>query len=162
MVFHRMLPIAGLLALASFAVHAQQPVSPPPPGNEITIVPDDRMPVALSEAERAFIRREMRGFLASIQEILEASIDNDRPRVAAAARRVGMNGPEKDHIPKSLAPKLPLEFKQLGLATHRGFDRIADEAERQGTASAPKQLGELMRNCSACHGTWRIVGEGSR
>ena len=62
-----------------------------------------------------------------------------------------------------LAPKLPLEFKQLGLATHRGFDSIADEAERRrSTDHAPKQLGDVMQNCVACHGTWRIVGEAGK
>jgi cytochrome c556 len=74
-----------------------------------------------------------------------------------------MNGPEQDHIPKTLAVKLPLDFKKLGLATHRAFDKIAAEAEQRGNAdSVPKQLGELMKNCVACHGTWRIVAEDSR
>lgn len=160
----RCLSIAGFLALVSSVGLAQERgTAAPPKAPEIAAVADARTPVALSDVERAFIRREMREFLASLQETLEASATGDHARAAASASRVGMNGPEKDHIPKSLAPKLPLEFKQLGLATHRGFDRIADEAKRRGSADhAPKQIGELMQNCVACHGTWRIVGEAGK
>ena len=68
-----------------------------------------------------------------------------------------MNGPEKDHIPLALAVKLPMEFKKLGLATHRAFDAIADDAPEQNlTAFVTKRLGETMNNCTACHATFRL------
>lgn len=154
---------AGLLALtcAVLPAYGQQTSQA---AQERGIVPftDQRMPIALTEVERAFIRREMRGFLASLQEILEASAAGDHAQVAAAGRRSGMGGPEQEHIPKSLAPKLPMEFKQLGLATHRAFDQIAAGAQGGDATRVPKQVGELMRNCVACHSTWRIVGDGER
>lgn len=153
----RSITLALLLTLTPFA-GAQERTAP----GDIPAFVDGRTPIVLTDTERAFIRNEMRGFLAGIQEILEASANGDGKRAAAAGRSIGMNGPEKDHIPKSLAPKLPMEFKQLGLATHRGFDQIADAAERDGGANAPKQLGLLMQNCVACHGTWRIAGEGGK
>ena len=72
-----------------------------------------------------------------------------------------MNGPEATQIPKSLAPKLPPEFKKLGLETHRGFDQIAMDAEKMGAADLTlKQLTQLMGNCVACHATWRLTDEG--
>jgi mono/diheme cytochrome c family protein len=123
---------------------------------------DARQPIVLSDVERAFIRREMRGFLDSLREILDAAAAGDCARVIAAAERSGMHGPEADHIPKSLAPKLPIEFKQLGLATHRGFDQIAHEAEQSGTAAAAQRVGALMGNCVACHTTWRVSSAGER
>jgi hypothetical protein len=149
---------AAVVALVSWGAHAQDRAA-----RELTAKADTRAPIALSDIERAFIKTEMRGLLAAIQDILDAAPEGDRARVIAAGRRVGMNGPEKDHIPKSLAAKLPTEFKQLGLATHRAFDRIAQDAEGGGALDrAPRQIGELMRNCIACHGTWRVVGDGGR
>ena len=126
-------------------------------------VADQRSPIALSEAEIAFVRREMRGLLESVRGILDASANGDRAGVVAAARRAGLNGPEAEHIPSSLAPKLPPEFRKLGLATHRAFDQIALDAERSGAIdSLSKALAEAMGNCIACHSTWRVVSEGQR
>lgn len=131
--------------------------------NGQTAISDQRSPITLTEGESAFIRQEMRGLLESVRDIVEASANGDHARVAAAARRSGMNGPELTHIPKSLAPKLPTEFKKLGLATHRGFDQIAFDAEKIGAADLTmKQLVELMGNCLACHSTWRLVDDSKR
>ncbi|HET7806401.1 MAG TPA: hypothetical protein VFL53_19350 [Pseudolabrys sp.] len=124
---------------------------------------DLRSQIALTDSEIAFIRHEMRGLLESIRDILDAAQTGDHARIAAAARRSGMNGPEAAHIPKSLASKLPPEFKKLGLATHRGFDQIALDAEQIGAADLTvKELGHLMENCVACHATWRLVDESKR
>lgn len=119
---------------------------------------DGRAAIALSAEEVTFIRKEMRGLLASVQEMLDAAAGGDRARLAAAAQRAGMNGPEKDHIPRTLAVKLPMEFKQLGLATHRAFDRVAADApDRDLAAFAARRLGETMNNCTGCHATFRIT-----
>jgi len=124
---------------------------------------DQRSPVTLSAGEIAFIRREMRGLLESVRDILEASTKDDRAGVIAAARRAGLNGPEAEHIPPSLAPKLPPEFHKLGLATHRAFDQIAAATERPSAMDfLPKALAEAMGNCIACHSTWRIEAEAQK
>ncbi len=126
-------------------------------------VTDERTAILLSGEEAAFVRREMRGLLESVREVIDAAAAGDKERVAAAARRAGLNGPEAEHIPKTLAPKLPAEFKKLGLATHRGFDQIALDVERSGTTErVPKQVVEVMGNCLACHATWRLVGDDGR
>jgi hypothetical protein len=126
-------------------------------------VQDSRVAITLAEAESAFIRREMRGLLESVRDILEASQAGDHAQVAAAARRSGMNGPEATHIPKSVAPKLLPEFKKLWLETHRAFDQIAMDAEKMGAADLTlKQLTQLMGNCVACHATWRLADEAKR
>jgi len=124
---------------------------------------DARAPIVLTEGEAAFIRTEMRGLLDSVRDILAASSTGDSARTIAAARRAGMNGPEIAHIPKTIAPKLPPEFKKLGLATHRGFDQIAQELETNGRLErVPAQLADLMNNCSGCHAAWRLRPEASR
>ena len=154
------------LLLASIAGSAQERGSAAQAEHQhsnIAQFDDTRAAIALTEIERAFIKREMRGLLESVRDMLLASSTGDRAAIAAAGRRAGMNGPEKDHIPPSLAPKLPLEFKKLGLGTHRAFDQIALEVEKGGdTAAVPKRLGELMGNCIACHSTWRVVDEATR
>lgn len=119
---------------------------------------EGRTLIELSEVEVAFIRREMRGLLESVQDILDAAAAEDRERLVAAARRAGMNGPEKDHIPVTLSLKLPMKFKKLGLGTHRAFDGIAAEApERNLAAFVAKRLSETMTNCTACHATYGIT-----
>lgn len=152
------LVVPSLAALLLMPVVASAQGRPPSEPGDIPRFNDDRQPITLMEHERAFIRREMRGFLDGIREILDAAAAGDRARVVAAARRAGMNGPESDHIPKSLGPKLPMEFKQLGLATHRGFDQIAQEVERSDASQAPRRVADIMGNCVACHATWRVDG----
>jgi hypothetical protein len=121
--------------------------------------PDGRTAISLTEDETAFVRKEMRGLLASVQDMLDAAAAGDRERLVTAARGAGMNGPEKDHIPLALAVKLPMQFKQLGLATHRAFDAIAADAPAQDLAPfAARRLGETMLNCTACHSTFRLKG----
>jgi hypothetical protein len=156
----RALLAAAALLLACFAL-AQE--ASKQDRQAIATVADQRSPISLSDAEIAFVRREMRGLLESVRDILDASANGDRAGVVAAARRAGLNDPEAEHIPPSLAPKLPLEFRKLGLTTYRAFDQIALDAERSGVIDAPpKALAEAMGNCVACHSTWRVVNEGPR
>lgn len=155
---------ACILAVSAAALAQQTaPASGDHPRREVTSAADPRTPVALADDEISFIRREMRGLLDSVREIVDATAANDPGRIVAAGRKAGMNGPEATHIPQTLAPKLPPEFKKLGLATHRGFDQIALDAEKFGaTHLTYRQLADLMNNCTACHATWRIVGETRR
>jgi hypothetical protein len=160
----RIVLLAGATAmLAASVIYLAQERHATAQTNDQIAISDLRSPIALTDNESAFIRHEMRGLLESVRDILEASEAGDRARVAAVARRSGMNGPEATHIPKSLAPKLPPEFKKLGLATHRGFDQIALDAEQIGSADLTlKQLVQLMGNCLGCHAAWRLVDESKR
>lgn len=155
----------GIL-LASTGALAQQerpPVAPNHHAREVVPMSDQRIPITLSDDEIDFIRREMRGLLDRVREIVDATAASDPQRIVAAGRKAGMNGPEAAHIPQTLAPKLPPDFKKLGLATHRGFDQIALDAEKLGASDhIYRQLAELMNNCTACHATWRIVGAPGR
>jgi hypothetical protein len=154
---------ACILAVSAAALAQQAAPTPAHPPREVTSIADSRTPITLSDNEVNFIRREMRGLLDSVREIVDATAANDPGRIVAAGRKAGMNGPEATHIPPTLAPKLPPEFKKLGLATHRGFDQIALDAEKFGATDLTyRQLADLMNNCSACHATWRIVGEARR
>jgi len=59
--------------------------------------------------------------------------------------------------------KLPLQFKALGMSTHKGFDQIAMDAHDLGDAKhSLQQLGQLMNNCVACHATYQLRSAPSR
>ncbi len=116
---------------------------------------DGRTALLLEEPERDMVLNEMRGFLASVQGIIQAVNSEDMVAVAAHARRAGMAA--GDDVPATLVGKLPLAFKKLGFGTHRSFDQLALDAEQLGDPQhAMEQLAELMGNCIACHATYRI------
>lgn len=116
---------------------------------------DGRQAIQLSAGERDLVLGEMRAFLAAVQQITRAGVDGDVSRVVAAARGVGVSA--RHEVPASLVGKLPLEFKQLGFATHDGFDRIADDTAELGDAThALGEMAELMQNCVACHAAYRL------
>lgn len=116
---------------------------------------DGRTLLVLDEAEKALVLTEMRTMLLSVEGIVTALPDNDLEVVADAARKSGM-GMQKD-IPGSLMMKLPLEFKQLGMATHTGFDEIAAAAgDGETTQMILDRLGENLSRCVACHALYRV------
>ena len=118
--------------------------------------PAPRIDVAMSAAERETVLDKMRTMLAQSQAILDAALKDDRPRLARAARTMGLSGDA--HMPPEVASRLPADFKQLAQQTHRAFDAIADAAERGEARDA--LLGRLSENlgrCVACHAAYRLV-----
>lgn len=116
---------------------------------------EQRQALNLSPEEATHIRMEMHLFLAGVQMIVSSAATNDMKSLAGAARELGLAAAHD--VPAALRGKLPAEFKRLGHATHMGFDDLARDAESLGDAQhALRQLGQLMGNCVACHGTYRI------
>lgn len=116
---------------------------------------DPRRPLPLTAGEAAHVRLEMRVFLSSVQKVVTAAAHNDMKVVAEAAREAGMAAAHE--VPATLRQKLPAEFRQLGHATHTGFDDLARDAESMADANlALKQLGQVMKNCVTCHAAFRI------
>jgi hypothetical protein len=125
-----------------------------------TLSSDNRTRLLLSNAERDYVLAEMRDMLVATQVIMEATLAEDFPRAAAAARNVGMaymkNIPAEIHGP--LIGKLPIEFKQLGFSVHKGMDVIALDAEALGDQDHTfRQLAELMNKCIACHAAYTVL-----
>jgi len=122
---------------------------------------DARVAIQLSDSERALVLSEMRTFLETIQVITEGLTEEEMEKVALAARRVGLAA--QQGVPLSLMGKLPLEFKQLGMDTHRKFDQVALDAEQLGDASQTlEQLSVLLRNCAGCHAGYKFVTTADR
>jgi hypothetical protein len=116
---------------------------------------DTRTALKLNAGESAFVRTEMRDFLAAVQTIVAALERGDYKAVAVAARRVGMS--TMMHVPPALRAKFPQQWRDLGHSLHQDFDLMALDAEtvedRQHTL---KQLGEAMSKCVACHAIYRL------
>ena len=76
-------------------------------------------------------------------------------QIIGAAGQVGAQA--QRGMPGSLMGKLPLPFKKLGHDTHKKFDLLALDAKQLGDPQhSLQQLSELMKNCVACHSTYKI------
>ncbi len=116
---------------------------------------DGRTAILLASGERNLVLSEMRAFLESVQQIVEAVPAGDLKSAEEAARRVGRVN--LNDLPASLLRKLPAEVKTLGLDTHGKFYKLADdihdglEQDRILT-----RLADIMTNCVGCHASYRI------
>ena len=119
---------------------------------------DGRLAVLLSKDERNTLLLEMRDWLQNTQSILAAASEKDIDTVIRIAKASGMDA-EAD-VPGSLFRKLPVEMKKLGFDTRGKFDEIAADAEKYRAGSRViAQLSATMKNCIACHATYRFVEE---
>lgn len=116
---------------------------------------DGRQAIVLAPGERAFVLREMRAFVAGVQQMTDALSRDDLKAAAAAARGMGMAAAHD--APPAMVGKLPLGFKTLGFSVHRDFDGIAADAESFGD---PKhtlaQLSEVLHKCVVCHNDFEL------
>ncbi|MGZ8982489.1 MAG: hypothetical protein ACXW11_00880 [Methylotenera sp.] len=120
---------------------------------------DDRVAVVLSKDERNLILKEMRNFLISTQGVSEAITNNDMNLVAKLATKAGMMA--ETNTPGSLLSKIPLSMKTLGFDTRKKFDQIsADAVQLKDPSHSRRQLDQLMKNCIACHSSFKLVEEG--
>ena len=116
---------------------------------------DGRIVIRLAPAERDFVLSEMRGMLIAVQQIAGAMAVVDDNAAANAARSAGGNS--VGGVPVSLMTKLPLEFRQNGIAMHGSFDEFANAANRgESQMALTARLSNLMSGCVGCHQTYRI------
>jgi hypothetical protein len=121
----------------------------------VTPAPDGRSAILLNAGERDLVLTEMRAFLQAVQGIVQAVSAGDPAGAAQAARAVGSAGTAE--VPISLMAKLPIGFKQLGMATHGAFDQLALDAESLADLGHTQaQLADLLQNCVGCHAAFRI------
>jgi len=123
----------------------------------VTESQDGRLAIHLTEGERDFFLKEMRDFLASIQQITKGIATNDMALVTKYAKKEGKVA-KKGKVPISLMGKFSIELKQLGLDTRMKFDQLALDAESMGDSTQiMEQLSTLMENCVACHAGYRLA-----
>jgi hypothetical protein len=141
--------LATLLLASSSAL--TDPVSPP--------AEDTRQPAGFNAIERTYILAQMRLFIESIQAIDEGLATDHNADVAEAAAARGLKRNADDpNLPKSINLHASPLWKQMGGGVRRGFDDLAEAAK----SGAPKEkqlaiLANTMKNCIACHQTYRLV-----
>ncbi len=121
---------------------------------------DTRTPAMRTEAEREFILAQMRLFLQSTQAIAAALARNDLATVAGEASARGRKGTPLSEIPAGMKAKETPAWTAMMGGARAGFDTIATAAHDGASATVLMgMLGDTMRNCVACHQTYRLVAE---
>lgn len=120
---------------------------------------DQRVAVAMTAPEKAFVLGQMRLFVKSVEQIVSALSVSDRAAAAeAAAARGAQRFQAENAMPPTLGPKFPETWRSFGQPMRKGFDELAKGlTEGEDATRALARLGELMRNCVACHESYRIV-----
>ncbi len=122
---------------------------------------DTREPTQRTEAERTFVLNQMRLFLTAVAEIEEGLGAGDMDQVARVATARGRKATTTLARPPTLAAKESDAWKGMIASMRNGFDQIADEAAARAPAvQINKTLADTMRNCVACHQTYRISVDG--
>lgn len=121
---------------------------------------DGRTAIMLEGVERDLVLKEMREFLETVEEITGALGEGDMETVAQAALKVGSAA--AGGVPLTLMSKLPIEFKTLGLETHKAFDDLAQMATQSGDIKVVvANLSQVLGNCTTCHAGYRLAVEGT-
>ncbi|MFO7594216.1 MAG: hypothetical protein R6X15_09265 [Pseudomonadota bacterium] len=124
-------------------------------GGKTTGGSDGRTAIVLEEAERDLVLAEMRTMLDSVQGIVSGLSEENMEQVSKAAKASGMA--IAGDVPPSVMGKLPLEFKQMGMGVHRGFDELSVSVQQELPPDMILgQLGEQLNSCVACHASYQI------
>lgn len=119
-------------------------------GHQVT---DTRRQISLTPAERDAVLAEMRTMLGSVSGVLHGLTAHDRQAIEKAARASGM----AMAVDPMLKQKLPQQFLELGMATHRKFDQLADLARTPAPADdVLRSLADVTTSCVACHAMYRF------
>jgi hypothetical protein len=121
---------------------------------------DTRQLVRFPEPMRIHTIASMRDHLLTLQEIDEALAKNDFDKAASVAEsRLGMSSLER-HGAAHLAPYMPQPMQDIGTQMHRAASRFAvaaqDASVRNDVRPALAALGLVMKQCVACHATYRL------
>lgn len=150
----------GILAAALAAVTVLPGCGPLEPANDAVteaapVASDAREPLHLNAHERALVLAEMRQMLESTEGVVTGLAANELQAIQQAAARSGTRAPGT--VDQAMHASLPESFLRLGMAAHGGFDDIARMAEEgAGRDAMTARLGEILRQCTACHATYRV------
>lgn len=116
---------------------------------------DKRTEIELLPAERELILGEMRQLLDGVRGIVGGIGAGDRDAVKTAASANGL-GMAQDVNPALIA-KLPKQFKELGMNTHRRFDELADRVHTMSDKEVLLETHDIMGSCVGCHVGYKIT-----
>jgi hypothetical protein len=115
---------------------------------------DQRLDLRFTPAEQAIFLADMQVMLGSVQGIVQGMADGDRAAIARFARLSGKRMARA--TPASIRAKLPPAFTELGAPTHLMFEEIAVRAETDDMDMLARQLAQAMKQCMACHATFKV------
>lgn len=119
----------------------------------VSQVTDTRRQVSLMPAERDAVLAEMRTMLGSISAVLHGVTANDHQAIEKAARASGM----AMAVDPTLEQKLPQQFLEMGMATHKKFDQLSDLGRTRAPADQViRSLADVTTSCVACHAMYRF------
>jgi len=116
---------------------------------------DNRTAIIMSKDNKAFVLKEMRDFLESVQQINEGILNNNSQLIIDAGKKSG--GSVIERAPKGLMKSLPSGFKSFGFSTHKIFDDFSSiTQENYDKNNTQQQLNKLLNNCISCHRSYKI------
>ena len=117
---------------------------------------DTRREIVVPKEGKDFVMGEMRTFLEGIQMIYKGINENDPAPIIQAGLTSGTAVGKR--APQGLMSYIPQEFRSLGGATHRLFDKIALDAQEHFNADSTRvQLSQQLINCTACHKMFKFT-----
>lgn len=116
---------------------------------------DTRQQLVIPPVRRDQILAEMRIMLGSVSGIVQGLASDDLPVAEKAARASGMA--HAADVDPQIQKLLPQPFLELGMQTHMGFDRLADQIKAgDSRTDIIRGLAKLTGNCIACHAMYRL------
>ena len=115
---------------------------------------DKRISLGFTAQEKAEFLSEMRQMLTSIQGVMTGIGANNRELIIKSSKYSGNRMARE--TPDSVKKKTPLAFKKLGAPTHMKFEELAIRAEDDDMETLAELAGDLMKNCLACHETFKV------
>lgn len=119
---------------------------------------DGRTEIMLTPAERDQILAEMRQLLKAVDGVVRelGELQGNLKPAEQAARAAGMQM-ATDTSPAIMA-KLPLPFKQMGMAIHKDMDTLADAiAQKEPPQQILQRVSSITARCTTCHDLYRFA-----
>ena len=150
-----------------------------PTGADVEMVPVERQLVIYPDKLKVHVLENMRGHLKAIADIMDA-LSNGKYDLAAniADARLGMNSTgaagcrmkdangamgmmnEASKLDHKMSMLMPDAMKQLGQNMHKSANEFAtiarDVAKSGNDAAAVAALGNVVKQCVACHAAYRL------
>ena len=125
-----------------------------------TAADDARQPVTMPAPMQEHMLANMRDHLAALGEIQTALAKGKYNQAAdIAEQRIGMSSLQ-GHGASHMAPYMPKAMQDIGTNMHRAASRFARTAQEAAVGNdlprALGALGELTRQCVACHASFTL------
>jgi len=115
---------------------------------------DKRISLGFTAKEKSEFLSEMRQMLVSIQGIMMGIGTDDRELIIKSAKYSGNRMARA--TAQSIKDKTPKSFDEIGGPTHMAFEELVIRAETDDMDTLAEFTGDLMKNCLACHETFKV------